>query len=153
MFFVFGTDPYISSSTASTYEVILHWTEKFSGYSNSMTISRYSIHCSTDGYFTTDGSTYHFSVSKYSLGSGPLNLYITISLGCITSYHYCNYGCSYGSWRYKGTSDTITVDAVRGEVVQLNIHITHQKILGQLFVIMRSCFIRTIKYQVSTILI
>ena len=137
MFFVFGTDPYISSSTASTYEVILHWTEKISGHSSSLTISRYSTSCPTNGYFRTDGSTHHFSVSKYSLGSGPLSLYISVSLVCTSRYDYCNYRCSYGSWGYKGTSETITIDAVRGEEVLLNTH-SKPKILGQLFVVSRS---------------
>ena len=117
VFFVFGTDPYISPSTASTYQVILHWTEKISGYSSSLTISRYSTSCSTSGYFTTDGSTHHFSVSKNSLGSGPLNVNISVSLGCsgYQSYCYSTYRCR-GTWRYVGTSDVITIDSIRGEL-------------------------------------
>ena len=122
VFFVFGTDPYISPSTASTYQVILHWTEEISGHSSSLTISRYSTHCSTTGYFTTDGSTHHFSVSKNSLGSGPLNVNISVSLGCNTNsyYSYC-YSYSYcrGTWRYVGTSDVISIDSIKGELLKI----------------------------------
>ena len=138
LFFVFRTDPYIPFTTSTTYEVVLHWTEKFSGYSSSMTISRYSTYCPITGYFISDGSTYHFSVSRYGLGSGPLSLYISVSLVCTTRYQYCSYRCSYGSWGYKGTSDTITIDAVRGEELLLNTHITIQKFRYKLFATSRS---------------
>ena len=63
VFFSFGAEPYISpsSSTVSTYEVLLYWTEEVSGRWGTVKVTRYSTRCPT-GYFTTDGSSYSFSV-------------------------------------------------------------------------------------------
>jgi hypothetical protein len=114
VFFSFGAEPYISpsSSTVSTFEVIFYWTEEVFDRWGTVKVTRYSTRCPTV-YFTTDGSSYSFSVSKYTLGSGPLTVYISVSLGCSYNYYYCSTYCR-GSWSYSGTSDSITIDSVKG---------------------------------------
>ena len=123
VFFSFGAEPYISpsSTTVATYEVLLYWTEEVSGRWGTARDTRYATRCPA-GYFITDGSSYSFSVSKYTLGSGPLTVYISVSLGCIKSYYYssyCGYYCS-GTWGYRGTSDSITIDSVKGAMLAVH---------------------------------
>jgi hypothetical protein len=116
VFFSFGAEPYISpsSTTVATYEVILHWTEEVFDRWGTGKVTRYATRCSA-GNFRTDGSSYSFSVSKYTLGSGPLTVYISVSLGCTQSYYYPSYcGSCGGTWGYRGTSDSITIDSVKG---------------------------------------
>jgi hypothetical protein len=118
VFFSFGAEPYISpsSTTVATYEVILHWTEEVFDRWGTGKVTRYATRCSA-GNFRTDGSSYSFSVSKYTLGSGPLTVYISVSLGCTQSYYYpsyCGSYCGRGTWGYRGTSDSITIDSVKG---------------------------------------
>ena len=114
VFFSFGTNPYIPTSSSSTYEVILYWKEELSTRSGTLKVTRYSSYCPA-GYFTTDGSSYSFSVSKYTLGSGPLSVYISVSLGCITTHSHCHTYCIGNNWRYRGISDSIRVDPLRGK--------------------------------------
>ena len=120
--FAFEVTPPIQYGGPLTYDIVLSWEEELKEYSGSISSyyyrSRYySRTCREYGNLRRNGQTYQFSVSKATLGSGPLYVSVSASLFCNESnsryyYRYCLSSCS--SWQFKGQSDLLRVDTIHG---------------------------------------
>ena len=122
--FAFEVNPSISYGGPLTYGITLNWVEEVRGYTGSSNSyyyrarDYYSRACREYGNLRRIGQTYQFSVSKSSLGSGPLYVNVSVSLVCNESshyyyyYRYCYTPCRY--WQYKGNSDMIRTDSIHG---------------------------------------
>ena len=122
--YAFEVDPPINYGGPLTYDVEFHWKEGVRGFvgssSNHYYRARgdYSSSCSESGNLRGSGRTYQFSVSKSSLGSGPLYVNVSVSLLCNESryyYRYCSSPCY--TWQFKGHSDTIRTDTIHGTYI------------------------------------
>ena len=121
--FAFEVNPSIKYGGPLTYSITLDWEEELRGYTGSSSSyyyrarDYYSRACHEYGNLRRSGQTYQFSVSKSSLGSGPLYVDVSVSLVCNESsnyyyYRYCYYACQH--WEYEGDSDTIKIDSIHG---------------------------------------
>lgn len=122
--YAFEVDPAINYRDPLTYDVEFHWEEGVRGYSGSSSNHYYSARgyysrsCPETGNLRGNGWTYQFSVSKSSLGSGPLYVNVSVSLLCNESrsyYRYCSTPCY--TWHFKGHSDTIRTDTIHGTCI------------------------------------
>ena len=119
--FAFEVNPSIDYEGTLTYSIRLNWEEEVRGYTGSSNNyyyraqSDYSRQCHKYGSLRISAQTYQFSVSKSSLGSGPLYVNVSVSFVCNEStYHYyyyrrCSNPCY--TWQYKGDSNTIRTDS------------------------------------------
>lgn len=121
--FAFEVDPPIQYVSNMTYDVELSWEEEVSGrsgsHSNYLVGSQYyySRSCPEHGNLRRNGQTYQFSMSKYSLGSGPLYVNVSVSLLCNSSYSYSSCYSNYvycPRWEFRGQSPTIRIASLHG---------------------------------------
>ena len=79
----------------------------------------------TQANYTTEGAvTYNFTVTATQLGEGPLLLTLSTRLQCIRySSSYCNLyrrsWCTCSVWQYGGESETILINAKKGNRIHI----------------------------------
>ena len=155
--FAFEVTPPIQYGGPLTYDIDLHWEEELREYSGSISSyyyrsrNYYSRTCREYGNLRRNGQTYQFSVSKATLGSGPLYVSVSASLFCNESnsryyYRYCLSSCS--SWQFKGQSDFLRVDTIHG-MEHCDIVIYHG--IGHLYRLMEFNLLGDLKVQSSFI--